>query len=722
MYIERILIALLGLGSLFAGTAAYIAQRITTPLSPLQTFYVEGFSRTLEEASLFLFVLGAGLALYHYSLDFRRVVENLLTRTNKYLHTCSLSHYSIISFGASAALLFALNATGIINGTFMIDDYKMYPIAVEKSVGELFFTPINDHVIPLFWLELKALFFFIGTTPPPLNFPLYAAAVAAIGGAAILLRLLKFGPSTLFILLGTFASTSVVSHQLYGFYAVAPYFQVLAVLIFSLISFVLSQELRHLRWMYATLSLILLAASLLLESGAIWTPGAYILFIYVYHVIRSSSWDPRSFLKKYVALVSAASVIGLTYAVYLFILPHYTTESFYGFERLPISLTTVLELYHVFTAGVILSLFAPRLGLIVSQPSFASLIVLWHLGMAVLFFGIAILALYAIRNGTERARTLVPYFILMALGTSLLVAIARPSSNPAAFYRDQNILFPLFFLTLALAVFAHEWVREAADNTRRRARGMVVLFFVILIFVSQHVFSFYKDQYAGDGTFNQALVTRMRETLVPAFNELSSVSPPLIAPTLGDRFLGNSFHQLPDLSAFSTFVGIRDVTWLPLGRGSYRASTSPAFIKAMQEDSRIRTWYLVPGEVQETCFDDPFGKDVQSFTSQEVILLADSLNPSDRHLLYFDLEASNAPEKIFLDISFNNDFNASGTRAHIRIDQYTKSIDSGTRRYACVVDLNEIPAFGLSETIENLMLGTETPGEYRMRGFRIEKR
>lgn len=720
---EIVLTAFFAAASAIALAAARIMAGFGIPESPLQAFYIQGFSHTLVEASAMLFAAAACFGAYAYSPNFRHVVQSVASRVGGYLDTCSLPRYALISFSATAAFLFLLNAPGILYGTFLIDDYKMYAIATERSVSELLWIPINEHVIPLFWLELKALFFFTGPHPPFLNFPLFLPTIIALGGAAILLRMLGFGTITLAVLIVTFGSTTVVGHQLYGFYAVAPYIQVLALFTFALITFVRSQQSPRFARFYLTLSLALLTMTLLLESGGVWTPVAYALFMYTFHVLRTGTWRIRAFLEKRLWTLATTFVIASAYIAYLIALPHYTSESFIGFNRLPVSLGTALELYHVITAGALLSLFAPRLGLIVSQPRFADFIMPWHIGMFLLFFALTILILYAWRKGSVRMRVLVPYFTLIMLGTALLVAIARPSSNPAAFYRDQNLLFPLFFLSIALAVFAHEWVEKAMQKSARRARTAICIAFLVVVFISQHVFSFYKEQYIADFSFNRSLIERMRETLTPALNKLSSSSAsPLIAPSLSGLFLqGGTYHQLHELSDFSSFIGIRNVNWLSVSNGPYGASTSPAFIEALKSDQRLREWYLANGELYERCSAEPLGKDAVPASTGKPIRLAASLDTARTHVLHFDLEARGAPEKIFVDLSFGNDFNATGTRGYIRIDQYTKRADANERRYVCAVDLNEIPAFALSRKVSNFTLTVTTTGEYRL-NTRFESR
>lgn len=712
---ERTLAAMLAVASILSWTATRVIAHYGAAESPLQEFYVQGLTRTLSEASALMAVTALICSAYAFVPAFRRRIDNATAHASNYLRTCSLPHYALISFSASAALLFILNAPGIIYGTFLIDDYKMYAIATERSVWELFWLPINDHVIPLFWIELKAIFSVIGPNPPFLNFPLFFPAIVAIGGAALLLRTLGFGSSTLIIFLGTFATTSIVGHQLYGFYAVAPYFQVLALFTLSLISFVRSQQSPRFAHSYLVLSLALIAMTLFLESGGVWTPIAYAFFAYAFHVLDTQGWNLRSFLQKHVWTLIAASAITLAYVAYLVALPRYTSESFIGFDRLPLSFHTLVELYHVITAGTLLSLFAPRLGLIVSQPSLADLIVPWHTGMFLLFSSFTVLVFYAWRRGGDCMRVLVPYFTLIMLGTALLVAIARPSSNPAAFYRDQNLLFPLFFLALALTVCLHEWMHNATDEAARRSRAIAVAAFLVIVFMSQHLFSFYKELYRNDIAYYRSLVARMRETITPALNGLAaSAESPLMVPSVSGFFLANGYHQIPELSAFSTFIGVDNVVWLPIYNGPYGASTSPAFNTALKHDERLRQWYLRSGEMQEKCVTEPFNGEPISPVADKPVRLASTLNPAQKHMLYFDLEATGAPEKIFIDVSFGNDFNATGTRAHIRLDQYTKTAVAPERRYSCSVDLNEIPAFALSRKVSNFTFTITTHGEYRL--------
>ena len=721
---ERMLAAFLMIAAVLAFVLAQLIENRGTSESPLQTFYIEGFARTFGEVSIFLIVAAGFSTVYAFSSSARRAVDDAATWVGVYLRNCSLPRYAFISCAAAALLLFLLNAPGILYGTFMIDDYTMYAIATERSVGELLWLPINDHVIPLFWLELKALFFLIGTNPPLLNFPLFVPAIVAIGGAAVLLRMLGFGPSTLAIFLGTFATTLVVSHQLYGFYAIAPYFQVLALFTLSLICFVRAQQKIRFARTFHTISLILLGMTLLLESGGIWTPAAYVLFVYAFEILKSGTWNIRATLRSHAATLITAVLITLIYVAYLIALPHYTTEPFFGFDRLPLSIETARELYHVVTAGTVLSLFAPRLGLILSQPRLVAFVMpWWHIAMFLIFCTCILLIIYALSRGSLRARVLVPFFFIVMLGTSLLTAIARPSSNPAAFFRDQNLLFPLFFLTLALTVFIHEWISGAPHKRSERRRTIVAVLLIVVVFGAQHTFSFYKESYVNDINFNRSLTERLNTTVTPALNELASACSPLAVPSLSGFFVrGNGYYQVPELSAFSSFIGVKNVKWLPIYKGPYGASTSPAFAEALKRDDRLRLWYLVNGELQENCTAKPFGKEPKTILSEKPVLISTAVNTAQKYLLRFDLEAHNAPEKIFIDLAFSNDFNATGTRGYIRLDQYTKFVDAPGRRYACTVDLNEIPVFALSPTVSNVTLTVTTPGEYRLNGIELNGR
>jgi len=732
---ERILAAALAVLSGLYWTAALAISNHSNPESPLQSFYVEGLSHTLTEASILLFVSAICFGIYTFSGSIRNIIHRISFHISEYLQSISMARYALISFSTAALFLFLFNAPGILLGTFMIDDYKMYAIATESTIWELLWIPINDHVIPLFWLELKLIFTLIGANPPVLNLPLFAPAVIAIGGASILFRMLGFGPSTLFLITGIFASTTVVSHQLYGFYAVAPYFQVLAIFILSLIT--LLKAFRSARFVrtYKSVSLVLLAMALLMESGGIWTPIAYILFVYVIHVIESGSWSIRSVLRNHIGVLISAVSITLAYLAYLIVLPHFTSISFFGFNRLPISFDTLIESYHVLTAGVFLSLIAPRLGLIISQPTLSALIVPWHISMFVLFLLFLALIVYVLYKSTPRARILVPYFTIIMLGTALLVAIARPSSNPAAFYRDQNLLFPLFFLALALSVFAHEWIQSAVHEAQKRTRIAITVVLIIMVLVSQQVFSFYKIQYLDDIAYNKSLVAQMRETLTPALNELSSPKSDFLAvPSISALFLKTGNHQLPELSDFSSFIGVQNVTWLPVNQGPYRASTSPEFIESLKHDERLQKWYLADGELYEICASESSGENAVSIyailaprstsliNAKEPVLLASSVDPAREHILYFDIEAHSAPEKIFIDLSFNNDFGANGTRAHIRLDQYTKMANTPDRRYVCALELNEIPAFALSATVSDFTFTVMSPGNYTLKDVQFESR
>ncbi|MBY0472775.1 hypothetical protein K2Q00_00605 [Patescibacteria group bacterium] len=695
---------------------SYIASIVVSEFgnagSDLQTFYVEGFSRTLFSVSIFFALCAAASLTYASSPVFRNRLSNVWAHLQHYFEG-SLFRYAILSFGSAAAFLFALNAPGIIHGTFLIDDYGMYAIAVQKTPWQLFWTPINDHVIPLFWLELKTIFTFIGTNPPLLNFPLFLPAIVAIGAAGVLLRQLGFGLGTLAGLLILFGSTTIVSHQLYGFYAVAPYFQVLALLTLSLVCFTHARQSTRYPKPYFTASLILIVVCVLIESGGIWAPLALALFAVAYQLSKKEILSIESIwkaVKKEKLMVFLSVLITAVYVGYLVVIPYFSDASFYGPDRLPISIASIYELYKVLTAGVLSSFLMPRMGLILSQPRFENVEILWHLGMLLLFVAAAYIFWWASVRGTIRSRVWGLYFLMLSLGTSLLVAIARPSSHAVSFYRDQNLLFPLFFISLAFVVIGYEWVRSASNERGKEIRISAVVAVCVLVFGCQMVFSFYKDQYLGDIYFNNSLITELQETLVPALNELSAQHPSLPIPVIGGAFLGSSAYQLPNLSAFSFFLGIRDVVWITPGTNA--ATSSMVFADALRHDERLRMWYLAPGEISETCSTEVTGTDTRELIPEKPLVVIPSVDTAKSGKLTFGIIAKEAPEKILIDISFKNDFGATSTLATIRLDQYTLRAQGKDRRYACAINLNDIPAYALSRTVRTISFTVRTPGTY----------
>lgn len=717
-----ILVIFFGITALLAFGVSSVIGNLGFGESELQAFYVQGFSRTaLYVASFFAFC--ACLSLVYASIPpLRHTLANTLGRVSNYFDSASLLQYGLLSFTVSAVVLFALNAPGILSGTFLIDDYEMYGIATQSSVWQLLWTPINEHVIPLFWLELKALFTLAGTNAPILNLPLYGAATIAIGSAGVLLRQLRLGIGALSIFLTIFSSTTIVSHQLYGFYAVAPYFQVLAVFTLSLVCFVRSKQEKRFSMFYSILSIVLIVVTILIESGGIWAPLAFALFSVAYSLSEkgdtsiASIW--QAVLKEKVTVVLCVSIIAL-YFVYLLTIPYFSDATFYGPDRLPISIVTLYELYKVFTAGVLSAFFMPRFGLIMSQPSFESIEAIWHIAMFALFSGTALTAWWAYARGGMRTRIWGIYFLLLATGTSLLVAIARPSSHSVSFYRDQNVLFPLFFVSLFFTITLYEWVEAGRDKMARATRINSAIALCALVFASQIVFSFYKEQYLDDITFNNTLITHLNETLVPALHELTTAHGPLSVPSLGGTYLGSSRYQLPDVSEFSLFLGIKNVTWIPPGKSS--ATSSPAFAEALKHDERLRSWYLAEGEIYETCSEEPVKTTARPVTTDQTVFIAKSTNTLQTSHLYFDITAIDAPEKIFLSVAFENDFTATSTSAIIRLDQYTKRTQGDVRRYVCSVNLYEIPVFALSKVVKNISLTITTEGAYTINEIRLQK-
>lgn len=716
------------LSSVFAALAAalyYVSHFLgvypSGAESPLASFYIHGAALSTLSASIFF--AASALPFFIYSLPhvaqrvdslFESIAERFISWPYYLQHT--------LVFILCLLFVFALNMQGITRGYFHSDDFAMLAENISHPMGEILFLPYSDHVMPLFRAEIAVMYHAFGTNPFPYNASMLLLAAGVLWSAYMLLRRLGSSLYTHLIFLALFGSSIVLSSFLAGFYVLAAYTQVLIFSVMMLWAYLKwYSEAASNRALYLLFSLLCLGAAIAIDISGIWAIGALMVFSYFYTSAQEDSWSLWSYVRRHMALLCGVLVVLALFSSFMIYVFHlYPTSGVFSERALPLS-AQVQSLYQVLTAGTIAELFAPSVGLIISQPRFVAYVSLWGIAMALLLLGFGLFVYKASRLENRNTRLLIYAFVLILLGVSVLPALRRPSSQTASFFPIQQIFVPFFWYIIVLAVAVSSYLKRTSPKTTR-----IVIAFCVLLIGWQMVFGFYKDESLQHVIASKQSVERLQTLLVPPLNNIAAQSKTAVSvPNLRGSYI-NPYVFGNDLWKYKAFLNLApNIHLLDVRGGPYVASTSPLFLQALHTDEKLRTLYLAHVELEEGYQTQPLHSDApKTFESDgeaRIVIGPGTIDPAKRYMLHLDMTIPQSPEKIFLDLSYKNDFGIVGPIAAIRLDQFSVSLpDSKERRYAISVDLNQMYAYALSQSVSDVALIFTTPGHYTVYGYTLE--
>jgi len=713
----------LGILSAFSLFASLFLAAYSAVESPLATLFITGARETMLETGIFLTACSIIIISYIRLIGFRSFVKRVIAYIHDFIYGLPKFTRTILFFLLATLFIFSLNSQGIIRGYFHSDDFAMTMHASTYSMGELIWMPYSDHAMPLNWVETKSFYDLFSTNPIPYNIFLLVIAAGLTFLGYLLLRELGYGDYSLLILFALFGSTVILSEFLSGFYALAIYPQVTILFLLSLLMYLKSERSTNKKTLFAYLSLMFLGMSIFFDISGIWTPIAYILFVYTYGVAEKNELSPINFIKSKWKILGGAIIILITYGSYLIRL--YSTQTApFAVGTNTLSLDVFKQLYDVYTAGVIAQFFLPSAGLIVSQPRFLEFLTAWNILMALFLLSIALITYLVIKNGDRATRAYGMFFLSLVLGTGLLVALGRPTSHPAAFFPVQQIAMPFFWMAIFLTIAACTYLRTSFEKVYID-RLFLVIGLCIVVVSAQHVFSFYNKQNLQEVTDSKSAVSVLQNKFVPTINNLAEETEGLFyVPNLRGQYI-NPFLFGRDTNQYKAFLNLSDnVRLIGVRNGPYHASTSASFIEALKTNSNIRYWYTKPIEVEvgynKSYIENDISINLEGENMDTAVLSPKKVSPVSQYILNMDFSAENAPEKIYINLTFKNDFSTEGENAIVRIDQYSKMLtDSKNRRYSISVDLNQVYTFALSETVSDFTISFNSPGSYTIHGYQF---
>lgn len=484
--------------------------------------------------------------------------------------------------------------------------------------------------------------------------------------------------------------------------------------------------------------LLFLAISMLGALGAdvsgIWVIPAIILALLIISYAKNDTFTIK---KKYVhdfftenklALVVVSEVI-IAFAIFLsytflVVQPHTflsvldaegvasVTQKEDSWKFIPL----VRNFVSLFTSGVSLSLFAPKIAAIITHPSIqGSVEKFWPLVEILLLLGNMVLFWFAMKYAAVKEKKLALLFAGIMSIAILMVIVARPNHLPIPDYdyRYAGAAFYAYCLMLALAA-------SIFLKTKKEYAPKIIVPLVIIIFSAQQAFGFQAVRTREEAKMRRVAIERLNETLLSELETVSSDKKdgPLVVPNLSG---GHIFEQTMSgftLSYYALFfdrhMPIQFIQSIDMPQdnrthtvtlvSSLRASTSPEFKEVLKKSEIIRSYYFSPRLMS---YEFVAGSSTESplRNTKKAVIQKKEFDPEKLYTVGFTLTTDNTPGNLELFFAFKNDFEWEGTAGKIRIDDFTPyEIKDGKRVYRIETNLLQLYAYALSEKVSYLTL------------------
>jgi hypothetical protein len=688
-------------------------------------------------------IVSTGILLFSFAamLFFKDHAGLTITRLESFYRSISGTKKNLLILTTCLVFVFAAHAGNIVNGYFNMDDFEVASLnRTTPLVQSLFIPHGNDHTLPLFRVEMRTFDALFGQNPMPFNIFIFILFALIPFFTYLSFKKLGLGLKSFFVFLLLFSGATGWDDMLPGFYIMTIYPQIIfffSVMFWSCLAWGETKEKKY---------LLILAVSMLGALGAdvsgIWVIPAIILTMLIISYAKNDTFIIKKnyvldfFAENKFALVVVSEVI-IAFAIFLsytflVVQPHTflsvldaqgiasATQKEDSWKFIPL----VRNFVSLFTSGVSLSLFAPKIAAIITHPSIqGSVEKFWPLVEMLLFAGNALLFWFAVKYAAIKEKKLALLFMGIMSISILMVIVARPNHLPIPDYdyRYAGAAFYAYCLMLAL-------VASIFLKTKKEYAAKIIVPLVIIIFSAQQAFGFQAVRTREEAKMRRAAVERLNKTLL---SELEAVSNdkkdgPLVAPNLSG---GHIFEQTMagfTLSYYVLFFNRNmplqliqspempgdNKTRIVTTVSSLRASTSPEFIEALKKSETIRSYYFSPAIMSYKLAAGSSPAVLLPNTQKEISLQKNEFDPEKLHTVGFTLFTDDTPGNVELSFSFKNDFGWEGASGKIRVDDFTPhEIKDRKRIYRIETNLLQLYVFALSKKVSHLVLSVpETKG------------
>lgn len=727
-------LVLLGTATLVSGTAyGILAQFDTARLAlfgPTARLYLLGMKQGLILSTTLLVASFVVMMLFMGPRGDRAIAA-----LRSWWESLSNTRRNVLVLVACLVFAFGAHGANVTNAYFQMDDFIVVNMNNLLPFSEaVMLVHGNDHTLPLFRTEMKALYTLFGTNEAPYSAFVFILFALIPFFVYLTFQRLKIGLPYAAVFLVLFSgATGWAVLGLSGLYIMSIYPQ--AILFFTIVmwSYTAWKQTR-IRWYLPVFGLALMAA-LTIDIAGIWTIPvvcAYMLFLEWYDRDRFvfNKAAVFSFLKNNRPALAVLATVVLLFGAFLFytfthIQPGTFLSSLNGQatdptlienskaeQWRPIPLT--LNAFTLFTSGVSITLFAPNVVKILAHPALHDKVRwLWPIVELAVLMANVILAWFAWRYAQVREKKLMIFLGLGMLVTITMIILGRPDHSiiPDFDYRYAGPAFYFYCIFLALSALLVVRAHKHA--------GRVVATIVIILFCVQQAFSFHAMRLRQEALVRQAHVVGVVEALLPELDTLSTRDSSLTIPDLSashidpamlDFYLSNAIlfaePRLQRIHLIQNTAMPQDVeSRIVETVRSIRAETSPVFIDALKEPGAIRAYYTSPALIAYTNLPLATSSIPTAPMSGAVVVRKGAFDPEQLHTLELTLSTDDIAGNTELSIMFANDLAVTSPTARIRIDDYTPftRVD-GKRVYHIETDLLQIYPYALSQKVSDLTI------------------
>lgn len=727
-------------------TALVVAGRFGTSslnaFGPTAQIYLSGMKYGLTTSTIILAIFLAAFLFLGSRFD-------ISVSKIQYLFTAlSPAKKNILVLIICLIFAFVSHAQNITGGYFNMDDFEIVGTNHSTTFLQSLVIPHgNDHTMPLFMAEMRAVDSIFGTNPIPYNLAIFVFFALIPFFTYLAMRRLGIGMTGFMIFLTVFTGATGWADMLTGFNIMSTYLQM--ILFFSIgtwayISWSQTREKKYMIWFTAAA-----ICAVAVDLPGIWVLPALLFLIICTHWGKSDNLRPEAgliaFTKDVVrvnkiplALLLGTGIVFALFAgtVFTIIQPHTFLSSLNGdgiantenisgsWKILPVAKNIV----SLFASGVSLPVLAPNIAKILTHPSIEkSIQSFWPFLEALVLVVNAMLFWFFIKRTDNKDRKIIAWLVATMLISILMVAAARPNHEPIPSFDYRYAGAAFYVYSIFLAMFAGLLVRKKGLRAFK-----IILPALVIVLAAQQAFGFQAVRLRDEAALRGEAITTLNKDLLSELDALSRENPPITIPNLSGAEI---FQPMPGftLSFYMLFFNrqspiklVQNVYMPPDNRThtvttvtSLRASTSPQFINALKDETAIRKYFLFPGLMSYKTIDDPgdpskYASSSSAMTAlktndKDITIMNGRIDPEKHHSVYLHITTDNVPGNLEFSFTFKNDFDLNGTAGKIRVDDYTPYIlIDGRRSYNIETNLLQLFAYALSNSTSNVVIHAPT--------------
>jgi hypothetical protein len=752
--VSLIAVALLA-GSILSGLAAwwtgkydfvsFLERRIGAARGATAGDSLERFRNFDLSGTLIVIAVIFGLAALLAQRFVRPVLQRLLD--SKALRAAFARPWMMPT--ACGIIVLALYHSTLSHGYFRFDDFDFLVVAHDHPLREAIWKPHGDHFYPLSRVLTSIAVHFFGTTAWPYNLGVLLCFWGVTYLGCRLLAEMSVSPVGQWVFAALLLLWSPWAEMLGGYYILSAY---LLVALLGLASVLCYQRWRKTaRKLPAIGVAFCVAAAPLVDTSGWYVPAAFAVFLAADWLTTIDTIPLRTWLAQHVRLMLAVGVgVALNLAITILCYTVMNPGLFLSMSgSTPRTLgRLVQDFFYLLDVGLLVSMVVPfvyaRLPLVV--------LVALAIFVSVVFTAFVI---YIVLHARRRQRIALVAIALVIAGSALMVNLGRPSGETIVVRWSAKHVCPAYvWLCLLCALGWHiAWTRST--EVRRVIFLEATLILVCMFGIAQTAFgaiglavSFPPFGYPAeirDGDTRRHNVDQLKRDIVARIK--AAAGQPITVPTLDGAYINTKYPSLFDYNLAHYFPIIdergRDIDWVrnsamqawsgPRVRSvpQIRPAVSPTFIQLLEKDPLLREYYFAPiplrlqpssSAIAAITPPDPahviagIGRReadgsiiVESNGNTRLTLHVPDFDPESLPFLKLAIEAERRDQShdITLGVALRSQFNVSELRGTLKLPNGEKNTKS--------VDLRQIYAFALSQTVSEVRIIFGEPGTYRVR-------